>query len=166
MDRTRPDRPELTFSANFACPVCGYSIPKLEPRIFSFNNPAGACPSCDGLGVEQFFDPVRVVAQPTQSLAGGAIRGWDGATPTTFRRSAPSPSTTASTWRRPGRIFRPRRARWSSTAPARKSSSSSSRTSTAAPSCAPSRASSRTWSGATRRPTPTRCGRSWPAISP
>ncbi len=72
-----PDRLELTFSANFACPVCGYSIPELEPRVFSFNNPAGACPSCDGLGVEQFFDPVRVVAQPAQSLASGAIRGWD-----------------------------------------------------------------------------------------
>ncbi len=72
-----PDRPELTFSANFACPVCGYSIPELEPRIFSFNNPAGACPSCDGLGVEQFFDPARVIAQPGASLADGAIRGWD-----------------------------------------------------------------------------------------
>jgi excinuclease ABC subunit A len=69
--------PELTFSANFACPVCGYSIPELEPRLFSFNNPAGACPSCDGLGVEQFFDPAKVVVHPEQSLAGGAVRGWD-----------------------------------------------------------------------------------------
>ncbi len=68
---------ELIFSANFACPLCGYSIPELEPRIFSFNNPAGACPGCDGLGVEQFFDPERVVAHPHLSLAAGAVRGWD-----------------------------------------------------------------------------------------
>ena len=72
-----PGRPEITFSANFACPVCGYSIAELEPRIFSFNNPAGACPSCDGLGVEQFVDPAKVVAQPGVSLAEGAVRGWD-----------------------------------------------------------------------------------------
>ncbi len=70
-------RTELTFSASFACPVCGYSIPELEPRIFSFNNPAGACPSCDGLGVEQFFDPAKLVVHPDLSLAGGAVRGWD-----------------------------------------------------------------------------------------
>jgi len=72
-----PGRPEITFSATFACPVCGYSIQELEPRLFSFNNPAGACPTCDGLGVEQFFDPAKVVAQPGVSLAGGAVRGWD-----------------------------------------------------------------------------------------
>jgi excinuclease ABC subunit A len=70
-------RPELVFSANFACPTCGYSIEELEPRLFSFNNPVGACPSCDGLGVEQFFDPQKVVAHPELSLAGGAVRGWD-----------------------------------------------------------------------------------------
>jgi excinuclease ABC subunit A len=69
--------PEITFSANYACPVCGYSIAELEPRTFSFNNPAGACPSCDGLGVEQFFDPAKVVAQPARSLTDGAVRGWD-----------------------------------------------------------------------------------------
>ena len=67
----------VTFSANFACPVCGWSIAALEPRLFSFNNPAGACPSCDGLGVEQYFDPAKVVVHPELSLAGGAIRGWD-----------------------------------------------------------------------------------------
>ena len=72
-----PDRPALLFSDRFACPVCGYSIPELEPRMFSFNNPAGACRTCDGLGVQQFFDPDRVAAQPHLSLAGGAIRGWD-----------------------------------------------------------------------------------------
>ncbi|MEO0574889.1 MAG: excinuclease ABC subunit UvrA [Pseudomonadota bacterium] len=68
---------ELVFSDRFACPVCGYSITELEPRLFSFNNPAGACPTCDGLGVKQFFDPERVVKNDELSLAGGAIRGWD-----------------------------------------------------------------------------------------
>ncbi|RMG49849.1 MAG: excinuclease ABC subunit A, partial [Gammaproteobacteria bacterium] len=68
---------ELTFSSRFACPVCGYSLSELEPRLFSFNNPVGACPTCDGLGVQQFFDPERVVAHPELSLAGGAVRGWD-----------------------------------------------------------------------------------------
>lgn len=68
---------ELVFSANFACPTCGYSMTELEPRMFSFNNPAGACPSCDGLGVKQFFDPAKVVSNDSLSLAGGAIRGWD-----------------------------------------------------------------------------------------
>jgi len=72
-----PGREELLFSDRFACPVCGYSIPELEPRMFSFNNPAGACHSCDGLGARQFFDPERVASQPHLSLAGGAIRGWD-----------------------------------------------------------------------------------------
>lgn len=65
------------FSARFACSQCGYSIAELEPRMFSFNNPAGACPSCDGLGMKQFVDPARVVAHPQMSLQAGAIRGWD-----------------------------------------------------------------------------------------
>ncbi len=68
---------ELLFSARYACPECGYSIPDLEPRLFSFNNPSGACPTCDGLGIKQFFDEARVVAHPQLSLAGGAVRGWD-----------------------------------------------------------------------------------------
>jgi excinuclease ABC subunit A len=68
---------EHVFSAKFACPVCGYSLPELEPRLFSFNNPMGACPGCDGLGAIQFFDPKRIVAHPELSLASGAIRGWD-----------------------------------------------------------------------------------------
>ena len=72
-----PERDELVFSARFACPVCGYSLPELEPRLFSFNNPTGACPRCDGLGVEQFFDPAKVVVHPELSLAAGAVRGWD-----------------------------------------------------------------------------------------
>jgi len=68
---------EHLFSARFACPACDYSLPELEPRLFSFNNPMGACPQCDGLGTISFFDPKRVVAHPELSLAGGAIRGWD-----------------------------------------------------------------------------------------
>jgi excinuclease ABC subunit A len=68
---------EHLFSAKFACPVCGYSLPELEPRLFSFNNPMGACPRCDGLGTVSFFDPRRVVAFPELSLASGAIKGWD-----------------------------------------------------------------------------------------
>ncbi len=71
------DTEELLFSANFACTHCGYSMAELEPRIFSFNNPAGACPTCDGLGVQQFFDADRVITNTELSLAGGAIRGWD-----------------------------------------------------------------------------------------
>jgi len=72
-----PNREELLFSANFACPHCGYSMQELEPRLFSFNNPAGACKTCDGLGEQQFFDPARVIANEELSLTGGAIRGWD-----------------------------------------------------------------------------------------
>ncbi|NKB46667.1 MAG: excinuclease ABC subunit UvrA [Legionellales bacterium] len=70
-------QPELLFSENFACPECGYSITELAPRLFSFNNPMGACPECDGLWINQFFDPAKVVHNPQLSLAGGAIRGWD-----------------------------------------------------------------------------------------
>jgi excinuclease ABC subunit A len=72
-----PKKTPLAFSNKFACPVCGYSIAELEPRLFSFNNPQGACPDCDGLGVRMFFDVARVVTHPNLSLAGGAIRGWD-----------------------------------------------------------------------------------------
>ncbi|MEC6908552.1 excinuclease ABC subunit UvrA [Photobacterium piscicola] len=74
---TAGDTSEQVFSANFACPHCGYSMQELEPRLFSFNNPAGACGTCDGLGVQQYFDPERVVQNGELSLAGGAIRGWD-----------------------------------------------------------------------------------------
>jgi excinuclease ABC subunit A len=75
-----PDSPQtatMLFSSRHACPECGFSVPPLEPRMFSFNNPAGACPTCDGLGFEEFFDPARVVVHPHLSLAGGAVRGWD-----------------------------------------------------------------------------------------
>ena len=73
MDSSR----EQVFSSRYACPVCSHSLPELEPRLFSFNNPMGACPSCDGIGQVGFFDPKRVVAFPELSLAAGAIRGWD-----------------------------------------------------------------------------------------
>ncbi|WP_417532440.1 excinuclease ABC subunit UvrA [Marinobacter lipolyticus] len=68
---------EHTFSARYACTLCGYSLSELEPRLFSFNNPAGACPTCDGLGVKQFFDPEKIVQHPEANLAAGAIKGWD-----------------------------------------------------------------------------------------
>jgi len=68
---------EHLFSARYACPMCDYSLAELEPRLFSFNNPMGACPECDGLGTITFFDPKRVVAHPGLSLASGAIKGWD-----------------------------------------------------------------------------------------
>ncbi|MGB5146865.1 MAG: excinuclease ABC subunit UvrA [Porticoccaceae bacterium] len=71
------DQPERLFSARFACPICNYSIDELEPRVFSFNNPSGACPTCDGLGVRQFFDLDRVIQHPEASISEGAIRGWD-----------------------------------------------------------------------------------------
>jgi len=71
------EKDDLLFSAKFACPECGHSLTELEPRLFSFNNPAGACPECDGLGVDNFFDPERVIHNSELSLAGGAIRGWD-----------------------------------------------------------------------------------------
>ncbi|HEY4751504.1 MAG TPA: excinuclease ABC subunit UvrA, partial [Steroidobacteraceae bacterium] len=72
-----PALPGMLFSSRHACPECGFSVPPLEPRMFSFNNPAGACPTCDGLGFQEFFDPERVVVHPHLSLAGGAVRGWD-----------------------------------------------------------------------------------------
>ena len=67
----------LLFSSKYSCPVCEYALPELEPRLFSFNSPIGACPTCDGLGVSQFFDPARVVVHPELSMAAGAVRGWD-----------------------------------------------------------------------------------------
>ena len=71
------EAPDLIFSSRFACPECGHSIQELEPRLFSFNNPHGACPGCDGLGVKQFFDPNKVIQDSSLTLSEGAIRGWD-----------------------------------------------------------------------------------------
>ena len=77
---------ELMFSANFACAHCGYSMEALEPRLFSFNNPVGACTACDGLGIEQYFDQNKIIHDPTLSLAKGAIRGWDQRSPAYHQR--------------------------------------------------------------------------------
>jgi excinuclease ABC subunit A len=77
MDNENERSREHLFSAKFACPICNYSLAELEPRLFSFNSPLGACPRCDGLGSISFFDPKRVVAFPQLSLASGAIKGWD-----------------------------------------------------------------------------------------
>ena len=77
MSLDQPEAAPLLFSSKYSCPVCDYSLPELEPRLFSFNAPMGACPTCDGLGVAQFFDPARVVVHPELSLAAGAVRGWD-----------------------------------------------------------------------------------------
>ncbi len=77
VDMDDPSVAEVLFSSKFSCPVCDYSLPELEPRLFSFNSPSGACTTCDGLGVTQFFDPSRVVGHPELSLAAGAVRGWD-----------------------------------------------------------------------------------------
>ena len=77
LDEQREVTDTLLFSSKFACPHCGYSLNELEPRLFSFNNPAGACRDCDGLGFKQFFDPQRIIQNQTLSLAAGAIRGWD-----------------------------------------------------------------------------------------
>jgi len=76
---------ETEFSSRFACPVCGYAAPDLEPRLFSFNNPLGACPACDGLGINEFFDETRVVAHPDLTLEAGAVRGWDARNRNTFQ---------------------------------------------------------------------------------
>jgi excinuclease ABC subunit A len=77
VDMDNPKEPEKILSANFSCALCGYSLSELEPRLFSFNNPAGACPACNGLGVRQFFDPAKIIFDEDLSLAEGAIRGWD-----------------------------------------------------------------------------------------
>ena len=76
-DGEESDQKERLFNSRYSCPICDYSLPELEPRMFSFNNPNGACPSCDGLGVAEYFDPGRVVTNAELSLAGGAVRGWD-----------------------------------------------------------------------------------------
>ncbi|MFT5063296.1 MAG: excinuclease ABC subunit A, partial [Gammaproteobacteria bacterium] len=76
--------PDTTFSARMACTECGYSLAELEPKLFSFNNPSGACSSCDGLGVQEYFDIERVVSQPSLSMAAGAVRGWDKRNPWSY----------------------------------------------------------------------------------
>ena len=84
-DLDDPQAPTQIFSSRYSCPLCDYSLPELEPRLFSFNSPIGACPRCDGLGTTEFFDPARVVLHPELSLAGGAVRGWDRRNPHYFQ---------------------------------------------------------------------------------
>ena len=155
------------FSDRFACPICGYSIAELEPRLFSFNNPAGACAACDGLGVKQFFDPDRVVR--TRPVAWPAARSaaGTGATPTISDDPEPGEAlrirhrgaVERSCRRRSSKIAAPRQRR------GRRSSSTTSPRGTASASAAStrSRASCRTWSAATGRPNPARCARNWPS---
>lgn len=83
--QTEPEEKSILFSSQYACTECGFSLPELQPRLFSFNNPLGACPECDGLGVQMRFDPDKVVHQPQMGLAGGAIRGWDKRNPYYFQ---------------------------------------------------------------------------------
>ncbi len=157
-------REEQTFSSRHACPVCGHSVPPLEPKLFSFNNPSGACPSCDGLGFQEFFDPARVVVHPELSLAGGAIRGWDRRNAYYFHMIMALAA--ALPLRRRGAVAgaaRRRPASASSKAAARRRSSSATPMRAAAwrSASTPSKASCRTWSGAIARPSPARCARSW-----
>ena len=128
VEMDEPAAPSTSISSKFACPLCDYSLPELEPRLFSFNSPVGACPTCDGLGVTTVFDAERVVAFPSLSLASGAIKGWDRrnrlhllAARERRRR------TTASTSTRRSRSCRRRRARCCCAARARTRSSSSTR---------------------------------------
>ena len=156
---------EHLFNSKFACPVCGYSIAELEPRLFSFNAPAGACPGCDGLGTMEFFDAERVVAFPSLSLASGAIKSWDRRTATTSRWSRAWPGTTASTPRRRSRSCPNACATCCCTARARRRSSSATPSRAASPPGARSarstrsRASCPTWRAATARPTRPWCAR-------
>ena len=93
------DGDPIVFSSHFACHKCGYSLSELEPRLFSFNNPAGACPTCDGLGVRQFIDAKRVIPDGSLALSEGAIQGWDRRNVYYFHLlSAVSPSTTVLIW--------------------------------------------------------------------
>ena len=85
VDMDAAQAPEQLYSSRYSCPLCDYSLPELEPRLFSFNSPVGACPACDGLGVTQFFDPARVVAHPERSFGEGAVRGWDRRNPHFFQ---------------------------------------------------------------------------------
>ena len=168
--RRQPAAREHLFSSKFACPVCSYSLAELEPRLFSFNSPVGACPACDGLGEVTVFDPERVVAFPSLSLASGAVKGWD-------RRNAYTFSMLESVARHYGfdietavrSTARERAAGAAARLGRRPRSSSSTRrrapraASAASGAGTRSRASCRTSSAATGRPTRWRCARNWRA---
>ncbi len=166
VDLDDPSREALLFSARFACPVCDYAIAELEPRLFSFNSPVGACPACDGLGVTRFFDPERVVSDPSKSLAEGAIRGWDRRNPFAYSVLQALARHFRSRSSSRGDPCRKRRSRWCSTEAARSRSAGASRARARdVSSAALSRGCSRPSSGATRKPTPPRCARSSRATS-
>ena len=157
---------EIIFSARFACPVCGHSISELEPKLFSFNNPAGACPTCDGLGVKQFFDTKRLV-NGELTLAEGAIRGWDrrnvyyfqmlGSLATHYGFSLEVPFDELSAEHQKCILFGSGTQNVDFKYLNDRAISSSART--------PSKASCRTWSGVTAKPNPPACARSWPSFS-
>ena len=158
---------EHLFSSKFACPICGYSLPELEPRLFSFNTPMGACPDCDGLGHIEFFDPKRVVAFPTCRWRPAPCKGWDRRNQLLLPDAAePGATHYDSTSTRRSRSCRRRRARCCCSAPARTRSSSPT-VERARPAAAwssasiRSKASCRTWSAATARPIRRRCARNW-----
>ncbi len=153
---------EIVFSARFACPICGFSIGELEPKLFSFNNPAGACPTCDGLGVKQFFDARRVVNEE-MSLSEGAIRGWDRRNVYYFQMLG---ATMASAWTNLSRASTTGIARRYSAAPGAKASTSVTSMTVVISSSVPirSKASCRTWNGVTAKPNPRACVKSWPSI--
>jgi excinuclease ABC subunit A len=156
---------EHVFSSRFACPICSYSLQELEPRLFSFNNPMGACPSCDGLGQITFFDPKRVVAFPNLSLASGAIKGWDRRNQFYFQMLQSLAAFYEFDTETAFEELPPKCSRWCCTARARPRSRSRISTSAAAPRCASTRSkgSSRTWNAATAKPIRWPCARNWPS---
>jgi excinuclease ABC subunit A len=158
----------LLFSERFACPVSGFTIAEIEPRLFSFNNPAGACPACDGLGAKLAFDADLIIPDKDKSLHKGAVAPWaKGLRRSTPRPCRPWPATTASRWTSPGTSCRKAPARSCCKAPrARRSSSSTTTTPANTRWPSPSRACCRTWSAAGARPTARGSARSWAATSP
>ena len=159
---------EHLFSAKFACPICNYSLPELEPRLFSFNNPMGACPKCDGLGNISFFDPKRIVAFPQLSSEFRRDQGLGQAQPVLLPDAGqPCQALRFRSGAVRSRACRKKSSRSFCTAAARKRSRSSISTSAANRHCAstPSRASSTIWNGATGKPNRPPCARSWRNIS-
>jgi excinuclease ABC subunit A len=153
----------ITFSEKFACPVSGFTIPEIEPRLFSFNAPFGACPACDGLGVELFFDARLVVPDVTLKLKDGALAPWSNPRPPiSCKPSTPWPNITALTPANPGKTCPKRSSSCSFTALAtNRSCSASTKVAASMRSAARSRASSPTWSGATAKPTAPGRARKW-----
>ncbi len=150
-----PQRAELVFSDKFACPICNYSLSELEPRLFSFNSPTGACPACDGLGTQDFFDPQKIVANPHLSLAGGAVRGWDRRNAYYFQLIQSLARHTKFDIEAPFESL-PQKIKdlvlFGSAAMSRSNSSTSTARAARSSGSTPSRASSEIWSAATKKP--------------